>query len=95
MNRRTHIKAQKFAIICKEIFENKHAVDKKYCKVRDHCHYTGEYRGAAHSICNSKYSVLIKFSVVFHNGCNYDYNFFIKSLAEELEQQCNGLGENT
>ena len=19
--------------------------DKKYCKVKDHCHYTGEYRG--------------------------------------------------
>ena len=24
---------------------------KKYHKVRD-CHYTGKYRGAAHSICN-------------------------------------------
>ena len=25
---------------------------KKYCKVRDHCHYTGEYRGAPHCIFN-------------------------------------------
>ena len=29
--------------------------DKKY-KVRDYCHYTAEYEGAARSICNSKYS---------------------------------------
>ena len=33
--------------ICKEKIENKYLKDKKYCKVRDHCHYTGEYRGAA------------------------------------------------
>ena len=25
--------------------------DKKCCKLRDHCHYTREYQGAAHSIC--------------------------------------------
>ena len=30
---------------------------KKYSKVRDHCHYIGEYRGAAHSICDLKHSV--------------------------------------
>ena len=28
---------------CKEKFEDKNTKDKKYCKVRDHCHYTGEY----------------------------------------------------
>ena len=40
--------------------------------VRDHCHYTGEYRGAACSICNLKYSVPKKNPKVFHNGSNYD-----------------------
>ena len=28
--------------------------DKKYRIVRDHCHYTGEYRGVGHSIWNLK-----------------------------------------
>ena len=42
----------KICYICKEKIENKYLKDKKYCKVKDHCHYTGEYRGAAHSICN-------------------------------------------
>ena len=56
--------------------------DNKYCKVRDHCHYTGEYRGAAHSICNLKYSVPKKIPIVFHNGSNYDYHFIMKDLTE-------------
>ena len=51
----------KICYICKEQFENKYLKDKKYRKVRDHCHYTGKYRGAAHSICNLKYSVPKKF----------------------------------
>ena len=51
----------RFLYVYKEQFEDTHAKDKKYCKVRDHCHYTGEYRGAPYSICNLKYSVPKKF----------------------------------
>ena len=39
-------------------------------KVRDHCHYTGEYRGAARSIRNLQYKTTKKILVVFHNGSN-------------------------
>ena len=51
----------KICYIYKENFENRYLKDKKYCKVRDYCHYTGEYRGAMHSICNLKYGVPKKF----------------------------------
>ena len=69
--------------------------DKKYRKVRDHCLYTGEYKGAAHSICNLKYSVPKTIPIVFHNGSNYDYCFIIKELAEEFKKQFTCLKENT
>ena len=51
--------------ICLEKFENRCLKDKKYRKVRDNCRYTGEHRGAAHSICILKYSVSKKFPIVF------------------------------
>ena len=49
-----------------------------HCKVRDHCHYTGEYRGSLHSLCNLKYRVPKKIPITYHNGSNYDYHFIIK-----------------
>ena len=52
--------------------------DKKYHKVNNHCHYTGEDRGAAHSICNLKYSATKKIPTIFHNGSNYNYILWIK-----------------
>ena len=57
----------KICYICKEKIEDKHAKDKKYHKFRDHCHYTGEYRSAANSICNLKYSVAEEIPIVFCN----------------------------
>ena len=64
-------------------------------KVRDHCHYTGKYRGAAHGICNLRYKVVKEIPAVFHNGSSYDYHFIIKYLAEECNGHFECLGENT
>ena len=50
-------------------------------RVRDHCHYTGKYRGAAHNSCNLKYSKPNSISVFFHNLAGYDSHFFIKRLG--------------
>ena len=69
--------------------------NKKYLKVRDHCHYTGEYRGAAHRIYNLKYIVPKKLPTVFHSGSNYDYHFMIKESQEKFKKQFACLGENT
>ena len=44
----------KICYIWEEKFENKYLKDKKYTKLRDHSHYTGEYTGAVHRICNLK-----------------------------------------
>ena len=55
----------KICYICTEKLENKYLKDKKYRKVRDQCHYTEEFTGAAHSICNLKYNVPKKIPVVF------------------------------
>ena len=60
--------------ICNKEFEEG---DKK---VRDHCHFTGRYRGAAHNSCNLRY--LPNFTpVVFHNLSGYDTHLFIKNLG--------------
>ena len=74
-----HVKMQKSAIFA--------TIYKRYRKGKDHWHYTGEYSGAAHSICNLKYSVPKKILTVFRNGSSYDYHFIIKELAEELKKQ--------
>ena len=76
----------KLFYICKEKFENKYFKDKKYLRVRDHCHYTEEYRSAAHSICNLKYIVPKTIPIVYHNVFNYDYHIIIKKLAEEFKK---------
>ena len=51
-------------------------------RVRDHCHFTGKYRGAAHNRCNLKCRKPLILPVVFHNLQGYDSPLFIKQLAK-------------
>ena len=54
-------------------------------KVRDHCHYSGMYRGAAHSSCNLRYKIPSYIPVVFHNLASYDAHLFIRELAKHTQ----------
>ena len=83
---------QEVCYICKKEFN---ADDKKHCKVKDHCHYTGKYRGATHNICNLRYRIPKEIPIVFHNGSTYDYHFIIKELVKEFDGNFECLGENT
>ena len=83
---------QKICYICKKEFNSN---DKKQQKVKDHCHYTSKYRGAAHNICNLRYKVPKEIPVVFHNGSTCDYHFIIKELVKEFNGNFDCLGENT
>ena len=51
-------------------------------KVRDHCHFTGKYRGAAHKLCNLPFKKPKFTQVILHNLANYDWHLFIKRLGK-------------
>ena len=89
------MKMQNSVISVKKNFKNKFVKDKNYLKVRDHCHYRGEYRGATHSICNLKYNFPEKNPVAIHSVSNCDYHFIIKKLAEKFKELCTCLGQDT
>ena len=75
---------QKLCYICKQEFctdENNEKELKLKQKVRNHCHYTGKYRGASHSICNLRNKIPKEIPVMFHNGFKYDYHFITERLA--------------
>ena len=55
-------------------------------KVRDHCHLTGRYRGAAHSSCNleegKKRTRRYKIPVFFHNLKGYDGHLIVSEVGK-------------
>ena len=51
-------------------------------KVRDHCHVTGKYRGAAHWSCNINLKINTKVPVIFHILKGYDSHLIFKDLSK-------------
>ena len=72
--------------VCGKRFLKKFAKDKNYQKIRDHCHFAGKYRGAAHSIFHLRFNVS-NLKLVFHKGSNYD-------LASKFEVKLKCFGQN-
>ena len=76
--------------ICGDRFKNSYKNGKeaeKYKKVRDHCHFTGKYRGCAHSICNLNFcNRYFQIPVFFQNMKNYDGHLIIQN-AEKLSNK--------
>ena len=68
-------------------------VDKKDHKVRDHCHFTGKYRGAAHNKCNLRLTRSKRIPVLFHNFTNYDSHLFVKALGK-IEGEIHVIARN-
>ena len=85
--------------------EKCHTCEEKFCvdkddgnyknrkKVKDHCHYTGKFRGAAHTKCNLNYKIPKDIPIIIHNA-SYDTHFIINQLAEEFKGELNCIGEN-
>ena len=65
----------KICWICQKKFQEN---DKK---VRDHDHFTGKFRGAAHNQCNLQFKKPKFTPVIFHNLSGYDAHLFVKNLG--------------
>lgn len=57
---------------------------RKGCKVKDHNHWTGNYRGPAHAMCNLKMRKFHKIPCFFHNFAGYDSHLLIKGFDSKL-----------
>jgi hypothetical protein len=68
------------------------SVDKK---VHDHDHFSGEYRGPAHTYCNTKIQEPKFIPFFFHNLRGYDSHFIIQILSEIKNLKINVIANSS
>ena len=73
-----------------------HVCDKPLAgdSVHDHCHISGEYRGAAHNACNLKLWLNPSIPVVFHNLRGYDSHLLMQAISK-VEGRVSCIPNNT
>ena len=63
-------------------------------KVRDHCHFTGRYRGAAHFKCNLAFKHSNMIPVFFHNLEGYDSHLIMQHLGKYKQHRVSCIPKN-
>lgn len=85
--------------------EDVHAFDStKYCSirgqllnddlVRDHCHVTGKFRGAAHNACNITLKQRERIPILFYNLRGYDSHLIMEVIAKMKDKNINCIPQN-
>ena len=86
---------QEICYICKEKLcvnkDDKDYINRK--KAKYHCHYTGKFRGAAHSKSNLNYNIQKGIPIIIHNA-TYDTHFILNQLAIKFKVELNCIGDN-
>ena len=59
--------------------------------MRDHCHYTESYQGAAHNNFSLKYRITNYIHIAFHSLSVYDAHLFIKELGRTFNKNDIGV----
>nr|XP_034322790.1 uncharacterized protein LOC117688689 [Crassostrea gigas] len=62
--------------------------------IRDHCHVTGKFRGAAHSNCNLNLRLRERIPVFFHNLKGYDAHHIMNALGKYKHKKINCIPQN-
>ena len=83
--------SEKKCFACGEEFTFGH---EKGHKVRDHCHFTGKFRGVLHNACNLRAKRVWRIPIFLHNLSSFDSHLFVKELSDNGDTNVNAIPEN-